>query len=72
MEDTNTPVDELIFEMKMTLCECFPSLTPFTLRREKAVSVYTLIVKYSKYAKKKKKNDGKPKVIRRPASDNWF
>ena len=70
--DDGTPIDELIFEMKISLCECFPSVTPFTIRREKAVDVYTLIIKYSKYAKKKKKNEGKPKIIRKPASDLWF
>lgn len=67
-----TPIDELLFEMEMALCECFPSVTPFTIRREKAVTVYAMIVKYNKYAKKKKKNEGKPKVIRRPAGDTWF
>ena len=70
--DDGTPIDELIFEMKMSLCECFPSVTPFTIRKEKAVDVYTLIIKYSKYAKKKKKNEGKPNIIRKPASDTWF
>lgn len=67
-----TPIDELLFEMEMALCECFPSVTPFTIRREKAVTVYAMIVKYNKYAKKKKKNEGKPKIIRRPASDTWW
>ena len=71
MED-NTPVDELIFEMEMTLCEQFHAVTPFTIRRERAVDVYALIVKFSRYAKKKKKQAGKPKIIRRPASDTWF
>ena len=67
----NTPVYDLLFEMEMTLCECFPPMTPLTLRKEKCVEVFTLIVRYSKYARKKKKNNG-TKIIRRPASDNWF
>lgn len=71
MED-NTPVDQLIFEIEMTLCEQFTSVTPFTIRRERAVDVYALIVKYSRYAKKKSRDAGKPKIIRRPASDTWF
>lgn len=70
--DDGTPIDVLLFEMEMALCECFPSVTPFSIRREKAVDVYTLIIRYNKYAKKKKKNEGKPKIIRRPASDTWF
>ena len=71
MED-NTPVNELLFEIEMILCEQFTSITPFTIRRERAVDVYGLIVKYNGYAKKKKKQAGKPKIIRRPASDTWF
>jgi hypothetical protein len=71
----NTPVDELLFEMEMSLCECFPTMTPLTLRKERSVDVFRLIVKYNRYARKKKKAEktskGK-KIIRRPASDNWF
>lgn len=70
--DDGTPIDELLFEMEMALCNCFPSVTPFSIRREKAVDVYTLIIKYNKYSKKQKKNEGKPEIIRKPASDLWF
>lgn len=67
----NTPIDQLIFEMQMTLCEVFPPLTPLTLRKERGVDVFKLIVKYNRYAKKKKKSGGK-KIIRKPASDTWW
>ena len=70
--DDGTPIEDLMFEMKMQVCESFPSVTPFSIRREKAVDFYTFIIKYSKYAKRKKKNEGKSKIIRRPAGDTWF
>ena len=71
MED-NTPIDEIIFDMEMTLCESIPSITPFALRKERAIDVYGFIVRYSKYAKKKNKEKNKPKIIRKPAKDTWF
>ena len=58
--------------MQMSLCERFPAMTPLTLRRERAVDVFKLIVRYAGYSKKQTKNAGKPKIIRRPASDTWF
>jgi len=65
--------------MEMSLCERFPAMTPLSIRREKAVDVFTLVVRYSNYsssqqenAEKAQKNAGKPKIIRRPASDTWF
>ena len=72
--DDDTPIDELLFEMQVNLCERFPALTPLNLRHEKARHVFRLFVRYIKYAKKAKKNttkDGK-RIIRRPASDTWF
>lgn len=70
--DDNTPVDELIFEMQVNLCERFPAMTPLSLRKERAKDVFTLFTRYIKYANKKGKNKGKKKIIRRPASDTWF
>lgn len=58
--------------MEMSLCERFPAMTPLTLRREKAVDVFTLIVRYANYSNRQAKSAGKPKIIRRPASDTWF
>ena len=68
----NTPVYELLFEMQMSLCERFPALTPLALRREKAREVFILVTRYNIYSNKQQKNAGKPKIIRRPASDTWF
>ena len=50
--EDDTPVPELLFEMEMNLCERFTSMTPLTLRKEKAREVYDLIVKYNRYSKK--------------------
>jgi len=58
--------------MEMSLCERFPAMTPINLRREKAREVFLLITRYNTYSAKQKKNAGKPKIIRRPASDTWF
>ena len=59
--------------MEVTMCEKFPGLTPISLRKEKAREVFIMIARFNKYAKKKKKQEkGGTKIIRRPASDNWF
>lgn len=55
----------------MTLCDRFPSLTPFSIRRERAKDVYILIARLNKYGKTEKKKN-KPNIIRRPAGDDWF
>lgn len=56
----------------MTLCDRFPALTPFSIRKEKMVDVFRLISKYNEYSKKEVKKANQPKVIRRPAGDDWF
>ncbi len=60
--------------MEMGLCEKFPAMTPLSLRREKAREVFILITRFNKWSKKNKKQgkNGGKKIIRRPASDNWF
>lgn len=62
-----------MFELEMTICDRFPAVTPFSIRNEKMINIFKLIVKMNKYAKNvKKANPEKPKVIRRPAGDDWF
>ena len=70
----NTPIYDVLFEMEMNLCEKFPAMTPLTLRREKAREVFVMIARYNRFSRKKKKQEkkGGKKIIRRPASDNWF
>jgi hypothetical protein len=70
----NTPVYDVLFQMQMSLCNRFMSLTPLDLRKEKAREVFILFSRYIRYSKNEKKKNtlnGK-KIIRRPASDNWF
>ena len=69
---TSTSIYDLFFELEMSLCERFPAMTPLSIRKERAVDVFRLIVRYAGYAKKQSKNAGKPKIIRRPAGDTWF
>lgn len=61
--------------MEITLCDRFPALTPFNIRREKMVDLFKLINRmniYAKHAEKRKDKQDKPKIIRRPAGDDWF
>lgn len=74
MQD-DTPIYDVLFEMEMNLSERFPSMTPLTLRREKAREVFLLLNRYNRYSKKQakqqKQKNGK-RIIRRPAGDDWF
>ena len=63
---------ETFFEMEVDLVECFPGMTIFQIRRERAAEVFLLIRRLSNQAEKKKKKKNKKNVIRRPAGDNWF
>lgn len=59
--------------MNMQLCKAFPALTPFVVRRERAVEVFALVRRVASHPKTE---DGhkldKRGRIRRPAGDNWF
>lgn len=64
-----------MFEMEITICDRFPAITPFSIRRERMIDIFKLISKlnaYSNTVEKKKEKAIKPKVIRRPAGDDWF
>lgn len=58
----------------MTLCERFPALTPFDIRKQSVYEVFLLVNRLNKYSKKEKKKSNKNgKIIRRPAKDDsWF
>jgi hypothetical protein len=56
--------------MEVNLCDRFSGVTPFSIRREKAREVFTLLKRFNRYARRNKK--GKKTIIRRPAGDNWF
>lgn len=66
---------QMFFKIELNLCERFPSLTPFQIRREKAGEVFLLIKRLNEYNmslnNENTRKNGK-RVIRRRANDNWF
>ena len=72
MEEDDTPIDELMFELEVGICERFVALSPLSMRRERVYDVFRLISQYSNYARKESKNKKGNKVIRRRAGDDWF
>lgn len=72
MEEDDTPIDELMFELEVGICERFVALSPLSMRRERVYDVFRLISQYSNYAQKESKNKNGNKVIRRRAGDDWF
>ena len=62
---------EMMFELQMSICKEFNSLTPFELRRTRYSEFCLFIKRMNKYNKKEPRKK-KKQVIRRPAGDNWF
>ncbi len=58
--------------MELNICERFPSLSPFDIRRERASEVFRLVSRIKKSNKHREKESSQKRVIRRPAGDNWF
>jgi len=58
--------------MIFTLCERFPGVSPFTLRRERAREFFEVYVGAARYLKAEAKRKSKKQVIRKPAGDSWF
>jgi hypothetical protein len=56
----------MFFDLELTLCDRFPSLTPFDIRKQSVYEVFLLIRRLNKTVKTTKKKN------RRPAGDNWF
>lgn len=56
--------------MELNLCERFPALTPFSIRKEKAGEVFLLVRRLKEY--NKNTNISKSNIIRRKAGDDWF
>ncbi len=54
----------------MGLCERFPALTPFDLRRERLHEFCVLVERLNDYTKRE--NSQGTKKIRRKAGDDWF
>lgn len=68
----DTPIYEALFDIQISLCERFPTLTPLSLRREKAREVFLLISRLNKHTRKENVKKEDKQVIRKPAGDNWF
>lgn len=60
----------MFFELEMTLCEKFPTLTPFSIREQPVYEVFLLVRRLNE-SSRNKKGEKKTK-LRRPANDNWF
>ena len=67
----DTPIDEMMFEIEVGICERFPALSPLSMRRERVNDVFRLISQFNIYARKNINSNGK-QVIRRRAGDDWF
>lgn len=63
---------EMFFEMELSLCDKFPALTPFQIRREKAREVFLLVRRLKEHTQNDNKSNSRPNVIRRKAGDDWF
>lgn len=74
---SNTPsgltLYQELFEITRSLCQAFPSLDPFRVRRTPTREVFLLIRRINTHPKtvngEKVDKQGR---IRRPAGDNWF
>lgn len=60
--------------MNIQLCKAFPALTPFAVRRERAVEVFSLVRRINKRPRMDEHGDKLDSSgrIRRPAGDDWF
>lgn len=61
--------------MNYQLCKEFPSFTPFDIECEKyhrVVGLYANVRKLQIRESEQIEQSKKPKVIRRPAGDDWF
>lgn len=69
---------EQLFQLSYQLCKEFPSLTPFTVEKEKFKKVIRLYADVRKLQIRESKNTpvtdthSNNQKIRRPARDNWF
>lgn len=66
----NASLYEIFFELQMNICERFPSLSPFDVRKKSAYEVFLLIRRLSNYNEKEPST--RKRVKRKPAGDNWF
>jgi len=60
----------MLFDLQMSLCEAFPTLTPFDIRNQSFKEVMLLVRRMESYNMTKRKEE--IRKIRKPAGDNWF
>lgn len=61
--------------MQLSICDRFPSVSPFDIRKQRFSEVFLLIRRLTESNKYKKKNINSKtgqRVIRRKAGDDWF
>lgn len=62
-----------MLEMNMQLCKVFPALTPFAVRRERAVEVFALVRRINSHPAPDNAREVSGRGnVRRPAGDDWF
>jgi hypothetical protein len=73
------PFHQNLFEICYTLCREFHALSPFEIESEKYTKIIKLYanlarlkIREEQEAEQQEQEKDKPKVIRRPAGDDWF
>lgn len=73
------PFYENLFEINYILCREFCALSPFEVENTSYVKIIRLYAKLARLkireeqeAEQQEQEKDKPKVIRRPAGDDWF
>jgi signal transduction histidine kinase len=72
VEQDNKTILESLFEVEVGISQQFSSISPLSLRKERAVEVFLFIRRYLNYLKMQPKKKDKPKKVMRPAGDDWF
>ena len=72
MDDDDTPIEELIVELEVRMCDRFPAMSPLSMRKERANDVFRMVAQYSEFARKENNKKNGKQIIRRRAGDDWF
>lgn len=66
---------ETLFDLNYQLCKEFPAMTPYDVEDKpfcRVIELYADVRRVQIKERKKIETPEKEKIIRRPASDNWF
>ena len=68
------PLYQIFFELEMEICNRFPTVNPFSIRKEKMREIFLLVRRLRIYDEANNQNNKnkRKKQIRRTASDSWF